>query len=261
MTDQHKEQVTFNKQYMHSVMTLITDIKTLKCNSDYRVADIILKKGERWNHSGNEVLTKNDYNGSILQQYLKLNGLHAPANFYTLLHFIEKYNQEKTLPIPTNNEIVIHLRLGDVVNSKWYLTKNYIDLINKILTKDNNIDKITFVTCFAYQEWSTESLHLRKRAPLWNYTEEKQEKNIENTIRLFEDIKNHFPALELKVYSNENIDKDLCFCVLAKHFIYDGGGFSLLCHHLNLLRTEITEKNKILERSLQLPRAKRARRS
>ena len=61
--------------------------------------------------------------------------------------------------------------------------------------------------------------------------------------------------------SNENIDKDLCFCVLAKHFIYDGGGFSLLCHHLNLLRTEITEKNKILERSLQPPRAKRARRS
>jgi hypothetical protein len=37
-------------------MNLINNIKTLKHNSDYRVADIIYKLGERWEHSGNMIL-------------------------------------------------------------------------------------------------------------------------------------------------------------------------------------------------------------
>lgn len=93
------------------------------------------------------------------------------------------------LPIPQNNEIVIHLRLGDWVFHKDFLSKNYIQLINDILKNNNNINKITFVTCFSYGEWSKESLHLFPvnfktpgepvNCPLWAYTEEKQNKNIE----------------------------------------------------------------------------------
>jgi len=220
-------------------MELINDIKILKHNSDYRVADIIYKSGERWEHSGNMVLKNEKYKETILQEYLKINGLYNNPNLDILLKIIEKYNSHNNLPIPQNNEIVIHLRMGDVVVHNWFLSKNYIELINNILMKNNNINKVTLVTCFAYQEWSKESLHLRKFAPLWDYTEEKQNKNIKKTNILLNDIQHSFPNIEIKIYSNCDIDKDICYCVLSKNFIHDNGGFSNLLFELNNLKNDI----------------------
>ena len=220
-------------------MELINDIKILKHNSDYRVADIIYKSGERWEHSGNMVLKNEKYKETILQEYLKINGLYNNPNLDILLKIIEKYNSHNNLPIPQNNEIVIHLRMGDVVVHNWFLSKNYIQLINNILMKNNNINKVTLVTCFAYQEWSKESLHLRKFAPLWDYTEEKQNKNIKKTSILLNDIQHSFPNIEIKIYSNCDIDKDICYCVLSKNFIHDNGGFSNLLFELNNLKNDI----------------------
>lgn len=220
-------------------MELIKDIKILKHNSDYRVSDIIYKSGERWEHSGNMVLKNEKYKETILQEYLKINGLYNNPNLDILLKIIEKYNSHNNLPIPQNNEIVIHLRMGDVVVHNWFLSKNYIELINNILMKNNNINKVTLVTCFAYQEWSKESLHLRKFAPLWDYTEEKQNKNIKKTNILLNNIKHSFPNIEIKIYSNCDIDKDICYCVLSKNFIHDNGGFSNLLFELNNLKNDI----------------------
>jgi predicted RNA-binding protein with RPS1 domain len=217
-------------------MNLIDNIKILKHNSDYRVSDIVYKLGERWTHSGDMVLKNEKYEKTILHKYLKINGLNNKPNLDILLKIIEKYNSHHNLPIPQNNEIVIHLRLGDVVVHDWFLSKNYIELINNILKKNNNINKITFVTCFAYQEWSKESLHLRKQAPLWEYTEEKQNKNIQKINILFNNILRLFPNMEINIYSNDDIDKDMCYCVLSKNFIHDNGGFSNLLLKLNNLK-------------------------
>ena len=107
-------------------MNLINNIKTLKHNSDYRVSDVIYKLGERWEHSGNAILKNEKYNETILQSYLKINGLYNQPNLEILLKLIEKYNSHNNLPIPQNNEIVIHLRMGDVVVHDWFLSKNYI---------------------------------------------------------------------------------------------------------------------------------------
>jgi hypothetical protein len=218
-------------------MEIINDIKTLKHNSDYRIADIFNKNGERWHHSGNMVLKNDKYNGTILQSYLKINGLFNKSRLAILLQIIENYNLANNLPIPEDNEIVIHLRLGDVVVHDWFLSKDYISLINNIIiNNNNNINKITFVTCFAYQEWSKESLHLRRFAPLWEYTEEKQKNNIEKVTLIFNNIKKAFPNIEIKIYSNYEIDRDICYCVLSKNFICDNGGFSDLCSKLNNLK-------------------------
>lgn len=203
---------------------MIENIKILKHNSDYRVADIVYKRGERWEHSAEMVLTKPKYNGTILQKYLKINGIYNPTNLPLLLQIIKEYKS----PIPSNNELVIHLRLGDVVVHNWFLNKDYISLIRNMLQQHNNINKLTFVTCFAYQEWSQESLHLRKNAQLWKYTDEHQEKNVAKVTKLFNNIKNTFPNLELNIYSNYNIDLDICYCVFSKYFISDDGGFSKL---------------------------------
>jgi hypothetical protein len=223
-------------------MPLVDNIKILKSN-DYRISDIVTKMGPRWKQSGKRVLRNNNYNNSILQHYLKLNGLLLPSNFYTLLDIIENYNQKNKLPIPTNNEIVIHLRLGDVVVLDWFLNKDYLKSIKQILISSKNIDKITFVTCFVYHKWYTDLANTWEygKVPLWDYTEEKQKRNISEVTRFFEKIQNHFPTLELKVCSNENIDIDFCYCVLAEHFIGDFGGFGKLCRDLNTLRRDMKQ--------------------
>jgi len=216
-------------------MLKIKDIKIIKHNSDYRIADVVNKCGERWEHSGNMILNNEKYASTILRSYLNQIGLYQKPDLNVLLNVIKQFNLENNLPVPDINELVIHLRLGDVVVHHWFLSKNYIALIHEKLIKNKNIKKITFVTCFAYQEWSKESLHLRINAPLWDFTEEKQNKNVEKVTLLFDNILKTFPSIEIKIYSNFEIDKDLCYCVLSKNYIHDNGGFSDLCLKLNNL--------------------------
>ena len=209
-------------------MDLVNKIKTLKHNSDYRVSDVIAKSGDRWEHSGLAVLNEERYKGTILHAYLIKNGLYNPKNSMLLLRLIEKYIFDHKLPVPADDELVVHLRLGDAVVHNWFLSKNYIRLINQVKIK-TPIRKITFVACFAYQEWSPESLHLKHPlGPTWEYTERKQAHNVKRVSQLFNSVRHHFPTLQVQVYSNYDIDQDLCYCVAAKHFIEDHGGFSKL---------------------------------
>ena len=129
--------------------------------------------GERWLHSKNQVLNNSKYDNTIFRNFLKNNnGNDKDLNF--LLKCIEDYCSNNNLQIPQDNELVIHLRMGDVVVHNWFLKKDYVNLIKNIFGKKNTINKITIVTSFAYQVWSKESMYLRKNAPLWDYTDEKQ---------------------------------------------------------------------------------------
>lgn len=222
-----------------NIRNLVSTIKTIKQNSNYRVSDIINKKGQRWEHSGNMILNNKNYNETILQKYLKINGLNNNPNFDVLFKIIEEHGQSKKFAIPEDNELVIHLRMGDVVSSNKFVKKKYIKLINDMLVNNSNLNKITIVTCFSYSAWSKSSLYLRTNEPLWEYTEEKQKKNIKRITQLLNDIKKNFPTMDLNIYSNRNIDKDMCYCVLAKHFIPDQRGFSNLCFQLHNLNSRV----------------------
>ena len=212
------------------IKSLISQVQILKGNSDYRCADILYHKGERWEHSKNQVLNNPKYENTIFNNFFKNNnGNDKNLNF--LLKCIKEYCFDNNLPIPDDDELVIHLRMGDVVEHKCFLSKNYINLIKKI-KKNNSISKITIVTSFAYQTWSKESMHLKKKAPLWDYTHEKQEKNEEGLFKLLSNIQDKF-NLPITIYSNKIIDVDLCYCVFSKHFIKDAGGFSDLMEILN----------------------------
>jgi len=73
-----------------------------------------------------------------------------------LLNIIINKNKQKNLPVPDNNEIVMHLRMGDFVDYASILTKNYISLIKNKLIENTNINKITIVTAYAYGTWTEE---------------------------------------------------------------------------------------------------------
>ena len=205
----------------------------MKENCDYRCADIVYHRGERWEHSKNQILNNQKYENTIFKKFLKNNNGND-LNLKMLLNCIEEYCFNNNLPIPDDDELVIHLRMGDVVVHEWFLSKNYINLIENIL-KNNTISKLTIVTSFAYQPWSDESEHLRKKASRWNYTDQKQKKNEECFLKLLSNLQDHF-NLQINIYSNKIIDVDLCYCVFSKHFIKDTGGFSDLMEKLNHLK-------------------------
>ena len=220
---------------------LLQKIHIVKQN-DYRVGDIVIRRGPRWRFSSRKIIQKDMYNGTILKQYLRRNGLFRPLNLNILLNIIINKNKQKNLPVPDNNEIVIHLRMGDFVDCRSILTKNYISLIKNKLIENTDINKITIVTAYAYGTWTQEEKILCNPSPkqnFYNCTRETQRKNINGMKSLLESIVSTFPNLKLDIYSNLDIDKDICYCVLSNHFIHDIGGFSNLMNKLNNLRKRI----------------------
>ena len=224
---------------MTNIKSLISQVQILKENSDYRCGDIVYHRGPRWEHSKNQILNNPKYENTIFKNFLKNNnGNDLDLKF--LLKCTEEYCSDNNLPIPDQDELVIHLRMGDVVEHQWFLNKNYINLIKNI-KKNNTISKITIVTSFAYQAWSEEQEILWKKKSngqaqpfSWNYTHKKQEKNEKCFFKLLFNLQDQF-NLPINIYSNKIIDVDLCYCVFSKHFIKDQGGFSDLMEKLNQL--------------------------
>jgi hypothetical protein len=220
------------------INNLVNKILIIQQN-DYRLGDIIFKKGQRWLYSGNQILTNEKYNGSILKSYLEQNGLRNEINLNKFLDITEEYNKTKNLSTPNDNELVLHLRLGDYVEFIGILNKPYIRLIREYIKNNNNINKLTIVTAFSYGTWTKESLHLkRKGTPMWICTQEIQNINIQKMKVLIKKIYNNFPNLIVDIVSNSDIDKDICYCVNSKYFINDNGGFSLLMKKLNNLKNQ-----------------------
>ena len=180
------------------------DIKTIKSNPDYRLGDILLKRGYKWQDSMEKVLNNIKYRDTILYRHLKGDDLKD---------LIKKSNHSK----PEPDELVIHIRAGDVVDSDWFLKKNYKQVISRF-------DKISFVICYQYGDYVERGL--------WLYTNEKQQKNEDMFYEMLRDVVGTFPYKKFKIVSNENVDKDLVYMASSLNFIKDEGGFSDIIHHI-----------------------------
>ena len=218
---------------------LVDKVKTIKENSDYRIGDILYQRGPgpRWKDSLEKVKKLKKYENTILQNYLIKNRSNK-LNYKLFLKCINSFNQNSTKKInkPKDNEIVMHLRLGDRVTHENYLKKDFISEIREKINKNNKIDKITIVTCYQYAPFPKNMLHLLGRDS-FIYTEEKQNKNKKALSDLIKEIEKNF-EIEVKIFSNKDIDMDLFYCVLAHHLIIDNGGFSSLIKDLNQMHKD-----------------------
>ena len=206
-----------------SIHELMNKIITLKKNSDYRIGDVILHRGLRWKKTINDVLSKSIYEGTILREYLEKVGTNAPD--LDLLFTICEQHKTKYI-VPDETTLVIHIRAGDVCVHEWFFKKDYVTIIDRQISKSlNEIQKITFVICFSYCEYTEKGW--------WVYTENKQQLNIQKLTIILQKCIDAFPNISFDVYSNHNTDKDLIFCVFAKRFVCDEGGFSQI---MNMLR-------------------------
>ena len=191
---------------------------------NYRLGDIIRKKGQIWNnpntdlksfHEGDRNSAKNYlinvsklYPESYASKYLKY--VEFPKSFKIKdLDILKKIFVESTYGKPSEDSLVIHLRLGDALNDKYKDNYSYnIDHYHKLYEKIKNkveIKRVDIIT----------GLH-------------KNEKTKESNDKLNE-IKNIFSkTYPTEIIITKNPDKDLYYMCHSKYFARSGGGFSEL---------------------------------
>lgn len=238
---------------MKEIELLVDKIKTLKSNPDYRFTDVAYGHGYRSSHSGQQVLTNPRYADTILKDYLILRGNGDGVDLDLLYKCTSKYKERFDVSVPSDDEIVIHMRAGDVIETGWVkgsittYPNKLIARINEVVSK-NTINKITMVTCFAYQEWSTDSLHLKPSGvSTFEYTEEKQNKNRMVMFDILFKLNTAFDG-KVDVKSSEKSDEDIVYCTHAKFFLEDQrqprtGGFSRFMKRINNIHNGVKNAN------------------
>ena len=116
--------------------------------------------------------------------------------------------------VPADDELVFHLRLGDITS----LEKDYKGVIEKYIS-DHNIVKVTFCTAFHYGNNYVQNI--------WMYSEQKHRENLRKVSKMFNEL-SRIKHIKIDVKSTHDIDDDFVFMCKAKYFEAAHGGFSNL---------------------------------
>ena len=215
-----------------------------KHNSNYRLGDVILKKGG-WQAPRKKVFKDNLFKNSLLRLYL--NQLQQPLTEDYNVKLLRDACLKKNIPtILLDNTIYINIRLGDIVQRPfWYAKYNkegqfhrledwfifnhklLINQIKQVIISNPKISSITFVGV----------LHFGDKRDIgdWVYCKSDEDLN----YRLFEilnkKIEAAFPNLKQNILNLETQDQieiaDTQFLTLsrAKHVLLEKtSGFSML---------------------------------
>jgi hypothetical protein len=190
----------------------------------YRFSDVINHSGNYWKESNDFILKQDHFIGSILRSYIE----RCPDNNKTInpdkIKLLYTIIRSKKAKIPKVDELVIHLRTGDVIQFDWFLKKDYVSIIQDYVDK-HNIKRVTFCTAFHYGNNTTQNMFL--------YTDEKHRRNKMKLDELFKNVVDRFKYIQFDVKSSTNIDEDFMYMCLSRHFVKDKGGFSDLVEVIN----------------------------
>lgn len=208
---------SIDPDFMTRIDDLLGKMVTIQSNRHYRVGDVLLQRGFKWQDSIDHILSLPEFDHTILRKYFLINGykpLDVPLLKEITQTFIAAQNWEK----PDPRELALHVRAGDVIDTNRYLKLNYISLIDN-LVKIHEIKKITMVTCFSYSDYFEREL--------WLYSDDKDIQNrsaMRELIGIF--LEEFGDSYDIQVVSNKNVDRDFCYLYEAPFFIADLSGFS-----------------------------------
>lgn len=209
-------------------IVLLTEPNSIDGKRHYRFNDVIYHKGYYWQESTKFILNQNYLQGTILRTYIEccsdknLTQINT-NNLQILCNIINNKITNGYSKLPAHDELVIHMRIGDVVDSAEFLQKDYIQIIHNYIV-EYRIKKVTFCTAFHYGNNITQGL--------WIYTDEKHKTNINKLYKIFKKVLENFKDLHIDVKSSKNIDDDFIYMVMSNHFVRDIGGFSNLVNNL-----------------------------
>jgi len=217
---------------------LFDQISILKSNKHYRLGDLILCRGMRWQHDRDIIISSGEYDNSFLKDYLQHRRLDEGLDSDALKISLQKYSTNLQLD---ERALYINIRLGDSVmnnigdiNAKdAYGRANQLfifhpdKLMHQILDqlkKFPHINKIQFVTALHFGD---NEIH-----NWWRFSQEAVDENRRKMKKYFEFIEKKFklplsviPPKENKI---EHIDNQFLTLCTAKHVILDGAHFGEL---------------------------------
>ncbi len=216
-----------NSQYTHDILK--KKITLLKDNIIYRINDSMNLPD---NHKINEEILKNyKYNNTILQRVIKKNAKYNKNNnkqnkYKILFDIMFEYTYENNISIYDSSNLVIHLRLGDIIE---IFNKNINKIINEInskLIKNKEIKRIIIVTAFHFgQPVESNSFY---NSGKYSYSDDQYNKNIEILLSFI----NKLPIIA-HIQSSNNIDVDFSYLCTSYHLLTTNGGFSSLIGKIN----------------------------
>jgi hypothetical protein len=212
---------------MNNKNNIIDQIKLLKSNQNYRFYDVLFRSGQIWEYSIKNILNDQIYKNTILYNYLiniKDNNLNVKIpidNNYIKIKINSIVDniisQNKNIILPDKNELVIHIRLGDIIEIKNFIYKDYNKLI-KYFIKKYNIKKVTICSAYHFGDNPINKT--------WQYNEKTMNKNKEYIKNVIDKIIKEYDFLGLNIYSNEDIDLDFIYMIKSYYLITSSGAFS-----------------------------------
>ena len=192
------------------------NVRVLKENRHYRFSDLFFKFGIRWEQDRNTILNDIKFKDSILKQYLEQKT--KERDYETLKEIIKGYISKNNLKCPSEAELVIHLRCGDIfeetdkacarrVRKQYVLIDNLLKKQKQIFTKE--INKVSLVTAMHFGANELNNKYF--------YSKEVYNKNIK-FLELFEGAINNI-GYELNIISNNDFDQDLCYMAGSNFFL------------------------------------------
>ena len=147
-----------------------SQLKVLKENKFYRFGDLIFKDGGgRWESDREVVKNNEEFKNTILCKYLIQLQDELEPDFDLLKKIVQEHTQEYKCEIPEENELVIHLRLGDIFQKSKYeklRVKRLKKSVDRLFENDNILNsspdalgKITVVTALHYGANETNGKH------------------------------------------------------------------------------------------------------
>lgn len=224
---------------------LFDQIKILKSNKHYRLGDLILCQGLRWQHDREIILNDKEYEGSFLRCYLESCSVSEGIDRNALIKAAQKSIANLNLQ---ENTLYINIRLGDSVmeplgevsGPKTYGLLNELflyfpdKLLNALKNKINNypnINHIEFVTALHFGD--------NEQNDTWRFSQKAIDENRIRFNFIINLIQKHFlqpisiaPSPQDAI---QHIDNDFLKLCTAKHLItempsqfFNGGHFSKL---------------------------------
>lgn len=200
----------------------LNHISILKENKVYRIADLFHKSGIRWKRDLASILGDSQYKNSILFDYFKSQKKHRDIS--TMQKTIDRHINLYNYPTPEKNELVIHLRLGDLLNHK----KDLNDYYEKFKNLNKKIDfkkfsKVSIVTALHFGHFDD-----HPKGPLYIFSENAKE----NSFTFFRYVESQIneSGHSVNLISSDNIDQDFCYMVKSQWLVKSKRGFSnLIC--------------------------------
>ena len=189
--------------------------------AEYRLGDMVRSETHRSKSNGRQ-LHYEKYPDSLATQYMKLTNTNN--NYSILKTLVTKYDSKI---IPSPHELVIHLRVGEVLDSSKYTVDEHL----KDYKKYHNPAQTNYVYPLSYYKEKLDKLekleqfkHIKSVVLVCGgcFTFSTKSKEYISKIEAFLKDK----GFKVSTRQNKNPDEDFVFMCRSNHFIKSGGGFS-----------------------------------